>query len=144
MSVLTARAGFRRTRSLRFCLRGPRFDIILKQMLQQSVPLDRVFQALADPARREMLERLTTGPASVSQLAAPLPMSLSAVTQHLAILEACGLVRTAKTGRVRTCTLEAGALTGAESWIRQRRTDWERRLDLLGEILAETPTKPEA
>ena len=71
-------------------------------------------------------------------------MSLSAVTQHLAILEACGLVRTAKTGRVRTCTLEAGALTGAESWIRQRRTDWERRLDLLGEILAETPTKPEA
>ena len=108
-------------------------------MLQQSAPLDRMFHALADPARRGMLERLSSGPASVSQLAAPLPMSLSAVVQHLAILEDCGLVRSAKVGRVRTCTLDAGALSQAETWIRQRRTLWEDRLDLLGDLLAETP-----
>ncbi|MFZ5669295.1 MAG: ArsR/SmtB family transcription factor [Pseudomonadota bacterium] len=108
-------------------------------MLHQSTPppLDAVFHALADPARRGMLERLTIGPASVSQLAEPLPMSLSAVVQHLAVLEAAGLVRTEKAGRVRTCSLDAAALTAAERWIAARRTAVERALDRLGQYLAE-------
>lgn len=110
-------------------------------MLHQPPALDQVFHALADPARRGMLERLSAGPASVSELALPLPMSLSAVGQHLAVLEACGLVKTEKVGRVRTCTLDAGALTQAEKWINERRIGWERKLDRLGEYLAQT--KPE-
>jgi DNA-binding transcriptional ArsR family regulator len=110
-------------------------------MLHQPPTLDHVFHALADPARRGMLERLSAGPASVSELAQPLPMSLSAVGQHLAVLEACGLVKTEKVGRVRTCTLDAGALTQAEKWINERRIGWERKLDRLGEYLAQT--KPE-
>jgi DNA-binding transcriptional ArsR family regulator len=107
-------------------------------MLQQSPPLDAVFHALADPARRGMLERLTVGPASVSQLAEPLPMSLSAVVQHLAVLEAAGLVRTQKVGRVRSCTLDTTVLTQAEQWINERRVSWERAFDRLGAYLAET------
>jgi DNA-binding transcriptional ArsR family regulator len=99
-------------------------------------PLDRVFHALADPARRTMLERLTRGPASVSELAEPLEMSLPAVVQHLAVLEASGLVTTQKIGRVRTCQLEAGSMQRAEQWINERRTAWERRLDRLGDYLA--------
>lgn len=110
-------------------------------MLHQPPTLDHVFHALADPARRGMLERLSAGPASVSELAQPLPMSLSAVGQHLAVLEACGLVKTEKVGRVRTCTLDAGALTQAEKWINERRIGWERKLDRLGQYLAQT--KPE-
>jgi DNA-binding transcriptional ArsR family regulator len=96
-----------------------------------------MFQALADPARRGMVERLTRGPASVSELAEPLAMSLSAVVQHLAVLEASGLVRTAKIGRVRTCQIEPKALRTAEQWIADRRTLWERRLDRLGAYLSE-------
>jgi DNA-binding transcriptional ArsR family regulator len=107
-------------------------------MLQQTPALDHVFHALADPARRSMLERLSAGPASVSELAQPLPMSLSAVGQHLAVLEASGLVRSEKIGRVRTCTLDAGALSQAEKWINERRIGWEMRLDRLGEFLAQT------
>lgn len=107
-------------------------------MLQQTPALDHVFHALADPARRSMLERLSAGPASVSELAQPLPMSLSAVGQHLAVLEASGLVKTEKVGRVRTCTLDAGALTQAEKWINERRIGWERKLDRLGDYLAQT------
>ena len=102
-----------------------------------------MFQALADPARRGMVERLTRGPASVSELAEPLAMSLSAVVQHLAVLEASGLVRTAKVGRVRTCQIEPKALRTAEQWIADRRTLWERRLDRLGAYLAEYPDPPE-
>jgi DNA-binding transcriptional ArsR family regulator len=102
----------------------------------QSQPLDRMFQALADPTRREMVERLARGPASVSELAAPLDMSLPAVVQHLQMLEASGLVRTEKVGRVRTCRLESGALQLAERWINDRRLQWERRLDRLGAFLA--------
>jgi DNA-binding transcriptional ArsR family regulator len=98
--------------------------------------LDRVFHALADPARRSMLERLTRGPASVSELAEPLEMSLPAVVQHLAVLEASGLVKTQKQGRVRTCQLEAGSMQRAEQWLNDRRTAWERRLDRLGDYLA--------
>jgi len=100
-------------------------------------PLDLAFQALADPTRRVMIERLARGPASVSELAQPLDMTLSAVVQHLAVLEASGLVRSQKIGRVRTCHLSPTALQGAERWIAERRTVWERRLDRLGEFLAE-------
>lgn len=110
-------------------------------MLHHSAPLDRLFHALADPARRVMVERLAKGPASVSELAKPLAMSLSAVVQHLAVLEASGLVRSAKTGRVRTCRIEPKALKTVERWISERRTLWERRLDRLGDYLAETEDK---
>ncbi|WP_196259181.1 ArsR/SmtB family transcription factor [Pelagibacterium limicola] len=106
-------------------------------MLNQSEQLDHMFQALADPVRRGMLERLTGGPASVSELARPLPMSLPAVMQHLAVLENAGLVRTQKLGRVRTCQIEPEALSMAEQWINDRRTLWSRRLDALGELLAD-------
>jgi DNA-binding transcriptional ArsR family regulator len=106
-------------------------------MLKRRVPLDLTFQALADPSRRTMMERLSRGPASVSQLAEPLDMSLPAVVQHLQVLEAGGLVRSEKVGRVRTCRIEPGALSTAERWINDRRTNWERRLDRLGEVLAD-------
>ncbi|HEV7662216.1 MAG TPA: metalloregulator ArsR/SmtB family transcription factor [Chloroflexota bacterium] len=110
---------------------------------QQAPPLDRVFQALADPARRAMVERLCRGPASVSELAQPFDMSLSAVVQHLQVLESSGLVRSQKTGRVRTCTIEPTVLRSAEHWIIARRTSWERRLDRLGNLLAETSDQPD-
>ena len=107
------------------------------------IDLDRVFQALADPTRRGMVERLTRGPASVSQLAAPLTMSLAAVVQHLQVLEAAGLVRSEKVGRVRTCRVEPSILRQAEAWFSERRTLWESRLDRLGDVLAGTP-EPQA
>jgi DNA-binding transcriptional ArsR family regulator len=106
-------------------------------MLKQGATLDRVFQALAVPARRRMVERLTRGPASVSELARPLAMSLSAVVQHLDVLERSGLVRSRKIGRVRTCRIEPGALRAAEQWITGRRSSWERRLHRLGAYLAQ-------
>ena len=112
-------------------------------MLNQQAALDRVFQALSDPGRRAMVERLCRGPASVSELARPLAMSLPAVVQHLQVLEASGLVRSEKSGRVRTCRLEPAALSLAEQWIDQRRTSWERRLDRLGVFLAGPQEKPE-
>jgi DNA-binding transcriptional ArsR family regulator len=104
-------------------------------MLNRSAALDLAFQALADPTRRAMVERLARGPASVSELAQPLAMSLPAVMQHLAVLEGSGLVRSAKVGRVRTCRIDARALSLAEQWINQRRIEWEHRLDRLGEYL---------
>jgi DNA-binding transcriptional ArsR family regulator len=104
--------------------------------------LDLVFQALADPSRRAMVERLTRGPASVSELARPLAMSLPAVVQHLQVLEASGLVRSEKVGRVRTCQIEPAALRTAEHWIAQRRTTWERNLDRLGDYLEQTKETP--
>ena len=103
-----------------------------------SATIDLVFQALADSTRRAMVERLSRGHASVTELASPLRMSLPAVVQHLRILEASGLVRTKKTGRVRTCRLEASALLDAENWIAARRALWQRRLDRLADYLAET------
>jgi len=106
-------------------------------MLNHKRSLDRVFHALADPARRGMLERLSRGPASVSELAAPLEMSLAAVVQHVQVLEASRLVRTRKHGRVRTCRIEPAALATAESWLSARRMLWEQRLDRLGALLAE-------
>ena len=118
--------------------------MILKNMLNQSAALDLMFQALADPSRRVMVEQLTRGPASVSELAKPLAMSLPAVVQHLQVLEASGLVRSDKAGRVRTCHIEPKALRTAEHWIAERRTTWERRLDRLGEILAAGEDEPGA
>jgi DNA-binding transcriptional ArsR family regulator len=97
--------------------------------------LDRLFHALADPARRAMVARLSRGPAPVSELARPLPMSLPAVMQHLGVLEDAGLVRSEKVGRVRTCAIEPQALSQAEQWINARRVEWENRLDRLGEYL---------
>ena len=108
---------------------------ILKRVLDQ-LDLDRVFHALADPGRRSMLERLSAGPASVSELGTPLSMSLAAVLQHVQVLEASGLVRSQKVGRTRTCMIEPAVVRSAESWIAERRALCERRLDRLGEYLA--------
>ena len=113
--------------------------MIVKYMLNQHAQLDLVFQALSDPTRRTLVERLSRGPASVSELARPLTMSLPAVMQHLQILETSGLIRTEKSGRVRTCRIEATGLRTAEHWIAERRTRWERRLDRLGDFLAQQP-----
>lgn len=106
--------------------------------------LDRVFQALADPTRRALVERLVRGPESVSRLAEPLPMSLAAVVQHLQVLEAAGLVRSEKAGRVRTYRVEPSTLRGAEAWFVENRTLWGVRLDRLGDVLAaERTANPE-
>jgi len=110
-------------------------------MLQYQQPLDLAFQALSDPTRRRMVERLSAGPASVSELAEPLPMSVSAVMQHLKVLEGAGLVVTEKVGRVRTCRVDPRTLSAAERWINERRRSVERSLDRLGAFLDET--KPE-
>lgn len=106
-------------------------------MLNQQPALDRVFQALADPTRRAIIERLGQGEASVSDLARPLPMSLAAVVQHVQLLEQSGIIRTEKVGRVRTCRIEPAALGPAEHWISQRRRAWEGHFDRLGAVLAE-------
>src|ERR1700751_2919458 len=111
-------------------------------MLDYAPDLDRMFQALADPGRRLMVERLSYGPASVSALAEPLHMTLSAVMQHLDVLEDSGLVRSEKTGRVRTCRINPHAMSLAERWLIDRRQLWERRLDKLGEFLSENPETP--
>jgi len=103
--------------------------------------LDKTFAALADPARRAIVERLVSGPASVSELAKPLPMSLPAVMLHLKVLEESGLVTSRKEGRVRTCRIEPQMLSQAEQWVSERRRMWERSLDRLGAFLDET--KPE-
>ena len=105
-------------------------------MPNQLPSLDQVFHALADPTRRGMVERLVRGPATVSELSRPLDMSLPAVLQHLQVLEASGLVRSEKAGRVRTCRIEPDALRAAEAWVTGQRTAWETRLDRLGGYLA--------
>jgi DNA-binding transcriptional ArsR family regulator len=112
---------------------------ILKHVLKHYEELDLVFQALGDPTRRLILERLSHGSASVSELAKPLPMSLPAVHQHLQVLQASGLVRSEKVGRVRTCHLDLKMLNTAENWIEARRTMWLRRLDRLDDYLASLP-----
>ena len=108
-------------------------------MLNSQSRLDLVFQALSDPTRRAIVERLGRGPVSVSQLAQPFAMTLPAIVQHVAVLEASGLVASEKVGRVRTCRIDSRTLRTAEGWIAERRTTWERRLDRLGEVLAEQP-----
>ena len=99
--------------------------------------VDSVFQALGDPTRRALLERLGDGPLSVSQLAAPLTVSLAAVVQHLKVLEQSHLIRTEKVGRVRTCAIAPSGLDIAEQWLQDRRALTERRLDRLGALLAQ-------
>jgi DNA-binding transcriptional ArsR family regulator len=111
---------------------------IYLSVMFRDTTLDLAFQALADPSRRAMVDRLAQGPASVSELAKPLAMSLPAVMQHLQVLEASGLVVSAKVGRVRTCRIEPKAFTQAEQWIAERRALWERRLNRLGQFLDET------
>ena len=109
----------------------------------EPAPIDLLFQALADPTRRQMIERLSRGPASVSALAEPLAMSLPAVIQHLQVLESSGLVRTEKVGRVRTCSIEPAALRAAEQWMAAQRATWERRLEQLGHHLGAPPADPD-
>ncbi len=106
--------------------------------MQAAATLDRTFHALSDPTRRAMVQRLARGPASVSELAKPLSISLPAVMQHLQVLEASGIVHSAKVGRVRTCTVEPKMLTIAERWIAERREHWERKLDRLADYLDAT------
>ncbi len=112
-------------------------------MLNQTIDLDRTFQALADKSRRAMVERLTLGSASVSEPAQPLTMSLAAAVQHVQVLEACGVVKTEKVGRTRMCRIGPAAMTAAEQWITDRRRGWEARLDRLGDILNEVVTTEE-
>ena len=100
--------------------------------------LDKTFAALADPGRRAMVERLVEGPATVSELARPLPMSLPAAMLHLKVLEESGLVKSQKVGRVRTCRIDPQMLGQAEKWVADRRAMWERNLDRLGALLDQT------
>lgn len=100
-----------------------------------SLEIDRVFRALADPSRREFLTRLAARPMSVKELAKPTDLTLAAVVQHVQLLEASGLVSTRKSGRVRTCSLCTDGLSTVEDWLAARRVMWERRLDLLGDVL---------
>ena len=109
-------------------------------MPNPEINVDRLFHALGDPTRRAILDRLSQGPVSVSALAAPLGITLTAVAQHLQILEECGLARTEKLGRVRTCRIESTGFDALEQWVRRHRTTWERRLDRLRDFLAEEET----
>ncbi|HEY6489551.1 MAG: metalloregulator ArsR/SmtB family transcription factor [Terracidiphilus sp.] len=106
-------------------------------MKRSTIDMDRLFHALGDPTRRAILDRLVERPLSVSRLAEPLAITLTAIGQHLQILEEVGLVRTEKLGRVRTCRIEAAGFRVLEGWIRDHRTAWERKLDRLGDLLAE-------
>jgi len=102
-----------------------------------ALDVDRIFQALGDPTRRAILDRLSLGPQSVSKLAEPLGVTVTAIGQHLQVLEETGFVRTEKTGRIRTCRLESAGFKAVEQWAAEHRTTWERRLDVLGGLLAE-------
>ncbi len=111
---------------------------MLKYMLKYSESLDRIFYALSDHSRRAIIEELSKKEASVSELGQPLKMSMAAVVQHIQILEESGLIRTQKTGRVRTCRIEPRSLEVIEGWLSQRRRFWEKNLDRLGEFLERT------
>ena len=104
---------------------------------EPEVKVERVFYALGDPTRRAIVEMLSERPHSVSKLAAPLNITLTAVVQHLQVLEEAGLVRTEKVGRVRTCSIEQAGFSALERWIGDRRSMWERGLDRLGDLLEE-------
>ena len=106
-------------------------------MSKRKMNVDQVFYALGDPTRRALVERLSAGPVSVSSMATPLKITVTAVMQHLNVLEQGGLVSTEKIGRVRTCRLETTGLTLVEKWISNQRSTWEKRLDRLGELLSE-------
>jgi DNA-binding transcriptional ArsR family regulator len=105
-------------------------------MDKRKIEIDRVFQALGDATRRAMMERLSSGPMSVSRLAEPYEMSLAAVIQHLQVLEEAGLVRTEKVGRVRSCRIDVAGLDAAQKWLKVLRPEWEQRLDRLGDLFA--------
>jgi len=107
------------------------------QLRARSVDVNRVFHALSDATRRQMIEQLSEGPSSVSALAKPLGVSLAAIVQHLQLLEECQLVRSEKVGRTRLCRMEPAGLRAAEEWIADRRSLWERKFDRLGDLLAE-------
>src|SRR5271167_3728738 len=100
---------------------------IVRYMPNQSVQLNHVFHALADPTRRAVLERLSGGPTSMSELARPFDMALPSLSQHLGVLEKCGLVRSRKAGRIRTYRLAPQSMKSAEQWIASQRAIWERR-----------------
>jgi DNA-binding transcriptional ArsR family regulator len=102
---------------------------------RKRIDIDQLFHALGDPTRRAMLDRLSQSPVSVSQLAEPLGITLTAVGQHLEILEACGLAATEKVGRVRTCRIASAGFDALEKWIREHRTEWEKRMDHLGDLI---------
>jgi DNA-binding transcriptional ArsR family regulator len=116
--------------------------MLLKRMLKQSNELDRAFHALADATRRGILERLSRGPASVSELAQPYRSTLAAVHQHVQVLEASGLIVTEKVGRTRTCTISTDAVARAEQWLSERRRLWEDRFDLLGQLVEQRSRQP--
>jgi DNA-binding transcriptional ArsR family regulator len=106
-------------------------------MATRNPSVDRVFHALGDPTRRAILRKLSHGPVSVSRLAGPLNITLAAVVQHVQVLEKSRLVQTEKVGRVRTCRIEPAGLSAAAQWIRDCHSQWERKLDRLGEFLSE-------
>lgn len=106
-------------------------------MRTKKIDINRVFHALGDPTRRAILDRLTAGPVSVTRLAEPLGITVTAVAQHLQVLEESGLARTEKTGRVRTCCIESSGFDALDRWIADHRTQWEKRLDRLGQFLIE-------
>lgn len=112
-------------------------------MTRAQSQIDRVFDALGDPTRRAILERMSKNPIPASQLVKPLGISLAGVVQHLQVLEASGLVRSQKVGRVRTCQIEPKGLTLAAKWIADRQAQWERRLDALAELLDEEDAEAE-
>lgn len=111
-------------------------------MVYRSDDIDHLWHALADPTRRRIVEQLGNGPASVTDLAAPLPISLAAVIQHLQVLERSGVIGTEKVGRVRTCHLEPERLDSVQDWIAARRRAWQQRLDRLGDVLATEAPSP--
>jgi len=99
--------------------------------------IDASLRALAEPTRRAIVDRLSLGPASVSDLAAPFQMTLAAVVQHLQVLEESGLIVSQKIGRVRTCRIEPKGLDLLANWVAERRALMERRFDRLGALLDE-------
>ena len=105
--------------------------------MKRKIEAGRVFHALGDPTRRAIVDALVRGPCSVTKLAAPLGVTLTAIVQHLQVLEEAGLVRSEKAGRVRTASLATEGFSALEQWVRERRSMWEQRLDRLGEVLAE-------
>ena len=114
-----------------------RSDKSIDHPIERPIDIDRLFHALGDPTRRAILDRLVAAPTSVSRLAEPLGITLTAVAQHLQILQEVGLVHTEKLGRVRTCRIEPAGFRALEQWIRDHRTGMERKLDRLGDLLAE-------
>jgi DNA-binding transcriptional ArsR family regulator len=109
--------------------------MIVSHMAKHDPNLDRLFHALSDATRRSIVERLTAGPASVSDLAAPTGMALPTVMKHISVLEASGLLVTEKSGRVRICRASPAPLAAAQTWIEAQRADWEARLDRLDDYV---------